>query len=128
MSEHPLEDELAKLERKPWSSILITSDVIKADQICVSLSSQFTWNVDDQKDESLILREERNLHGTLFSLQKWRDVQTGAEVLRCKPLAGTNCIDLFGQYRLSAKIRAYLTGQHKILTEIKDDEGGLKCC
>ena len=47
MSEHPLEDELAKLERKPWSSILITSDVIKADQICVSLSSQFTWNVDD---------------------------------------------------------------------------------
>ena len=51
MSEHPLEDELAKLERKPWSSILITSDVIKADQICVSLSSQFTWNVDDQKDD-----------------------------------------------------------------------------
>ena len=48
MSEHPLEDELAKLERKPWSSILITSDVIKADQVCVSLSSQFTWTVDDR--------------------------------------------------------------------------------
>ena len=52
MSEHPLEDELAKLERKPWSSILITSDVIKADQICVSLNSQFTWNVEEQKEDN----------------------------------------------------------------------------
>ena len=74
----------------------------------------------------MILREERNLHGTLFSLQKWRDKHTGAEILRCKPLAGTNCIDLYGQYRLSAKIRAYLTGHDNILTEIKDDDGGLK--
>ena len=52
MSEHPLEDELAKLERKPWSSILITSDCIKADQICVSLNSQFTWNVYERKEDS----------------------------------------------------------------------------
>ena len=98
MSEAPLEDELVKLERRPWSSILVTSGIIKADQVCVSMSSQFSWSVEpiDRPGENLTLREERNLHGTLFSLQNWNDTESGAEIIRCKPLAGTNCVDLFG--------------------------------
>ena len=41
LSDHSMEDEINRLERKPWTSIVITNRALKIEQTCVSLNSEF---------------------------------------------------------------------------------------
>ena len=66
--------------------------------------------------------------GTLCSLQHWR-LNDGSTLLSCKPLTGTNCLDLMGQYRQAsardysskpAEMKAYIASKKRILVHTKE--------
>ena len=97
MSEYSLEDEIALLEQKPFASIAISQRIFKIENISVGLLSSLQWY--DQNDDTRKLLDEWNLPGTLCSIQHWINSEDKSTSLCCKPLAGTNCVDLMGQYR-----------------------------
>ena len=74
------------------------------------------------------LVEERNIPGTLFSMQIIR-LKSGQCLFRCKPLAGSNLIDLIGQPRTGKDTKISFTADDRILVSsanrilIFDDKG-----
>ena len=114
-SHHNLEEAIAQVDAKPWTSISICDRVITFGTTCYSLYTKFKFSQqpnEAQKDEdhheggeSLYedgeLLEERNLPGTLFSIQIWKHTD-GCQFM-CKPLVDCKLIDLIGQSRFSKK-------------------------
>ena len=79
LSMHDLEDTIAKVDAKPWTSVTICDRAITFDTQCYSLYGNFKYclhpeeknaSKDHQQESSTSLKllEERNLPGTLFSM------------------------------------------------------------
>ena len=70
MSRHaPLEEEVLALEQKAFTSVAISSRLLKIGKISVSRNSSLAWSSDEPKEGVPMLLEDRNLAGTLSSLQ-----------------------------------------------------------
>ena len=100
-------------DERPWTSIPVSPDVISFDEQSYSLSTQFNYKINSKEEEKLV--EERNIPGTLFSLQVWRIKVKGDDglgskyVLRCKPLQASTVIDLIGQSRCTNDTKLFFT-------------------
>ena len=94
MTNHDLEEEIVNIENRPWTSITICDRMVSFGEYSFSLQTKFFWKDETvTKDQHLV--EERNLPGTLLSLQLW-SLQNGDSVFRFKPLSGSNKIELMG--------------------------------
>ena len=63
---------------------------------------------------------ERNLPGTLYALQLWRQ-SDGPSIFRCKPLPGSNLVDLLGQTRTTERTQMYFATDTKVLVRREGD-------
>ena len=129
MANHDLKDEIAMLQQKPWSSLAICERVISILDFSFSLRTKFFWKAERDSADTKNYIDERNLPGSLFSLQL-RQLKDGSTVFCCKPLSGVRVMDLIGQARVSAKTHIFLTEDNKILVNLDekrvlmfDDEG-----
>ena len=95
MSDHHLEDDLADIEKKPWfKDFSICDRALSFEKNTYSMKTKFKFDHERVATETLI--EERNLPGTLYSLQLWQ-LKDKSYKFHCKPLAGVNFVDLLGQ-------------------------------
>ena len=75
LSHHDLEDKIAIVDSKPWTSIAVCDRVITFESSNYSLYGKFKFEskkqciimIDDIDDEDILI-DERNLPGTLFSM------------------------------------------------------------
>ena len=131
---HDLEADLA--ESPAWISYPICDRMISLGVLNApggdyfSMQTKFAWKADEFEGQQLAT--ERNLPGTLYALQLWRR-SDGPSVFRCKPLAGSNLVDLLGQTRTTERTQMYFATDTQVLVRTEgdkllvfDDEGYIK--
>ena len=117
MSHHELEQDLAEIEKKPWfKDFSICDRALSFEKATFSMKTNFKFEHDKRDGCQLI--EERNLPGTLYSLQLWR-LKDHSYKFRCKPLAGINFIDLLGQTKTNY-MRMYFATDKEVLVNTSD--------
>ena len=114
MSHHSLADELEELGNLPWQSWVISDRILVIDEFNFSMNSSFFWQKKLPKDRMLL--EDKNLPGTLKSIQH-SILKDGSTILCCKPLPGTNWIDLMGQYEETDKMQAFIASDNRFLVQ-----------
>ena len=119
ISHHELEDEIEVLLQNPWTSIMICDRMISFGSYSFSLQTKFFWKMEaDSQEDQLV--HERNMPGTLQSIQLW-NLQNGSSVIRIKPMAGCNLLDLIGQSRATEKTMMYFATDRKIIVNSEDN-------
>ena len=95
MSDHDLEVHLDRVDKKPWfKNLAICERSLSIQDTIYSMKTDLTWS-EDRTDKYQRLIEERNLQGTLYSLQLW-GIAGGSSMFRCRPLDGVGLIDILG--------------------------------
>ena len=114
---HDLDGELDLLETQPFSSATISNRLLTILDISFSQSSKLYWSA--KSGDGRQLRSDRNLSGTLCSLQLWH-LDDGTNVVSLKPLAGSCFVDLLGQNRPTQKMLVYLVSESRVLVQTSD--------
>ena len=99
-----LEEELQEKARLPWVTMSITQRVLKIQNYCFSLNTNFLWKDTDDPSQTLIV--EQSFADAMYILQVWRRNDNSYH-FKCKPLPGSNVIDLVGQKRAMFRHNMY---------------------
>ena len=104
---------------QPWTSVTICDRLICFKQYHFSLRTKFLWK-DEAESKLDKLIEESNLPGTLLTVQLW-NLENGQNVLKFKPIASSNQLDLIGQSRVTEQTKMFFATDNKILVQMKDN-------
>ena len=85
------------------------------------MTTNFHYKQDDEKNKKDRLIDQRNLFGTLYSLQLWC-LEDNSYIFRCKPLNGIDHVDLLGQARMKQNIQIYFATDTTVLVNSPNDD------